>query len=78
MVGDSCLVWGVIVFTQDLSLQLLAQARMACWICWRIRPRSQKLKGWKMVEALLMKQDLLRSATIPGVISGESGDSGYV
>lgn len=54
MVGDSCLVW-VFVFTQDLSLQLLAQARMACWICWRIRPRSQKLKGWKMVEALLMK-----------------------
>ena len=60
VVGDSCLVWGTIVFTQDLSLQLLAQARMACWICWRIRPRSQKLKGWKMVEALLMKTRFIK------------------
>ena len=73
VVGDSCLVWGVIVFTQDLSLQLLAQARMACWICWRIRPMESEAQGMENGGSPDENKIYLRSATIPGVISGESG-----
>ncbi len=77
--GSYLLLVGWLLWPEDLGLQRqqCLQARTASWICWRIRQRSRNLK--RREPCFLDETRSLRStATIPGVISGESGDSGYV